>query len=101
MAPARDVLGFGLEYTRSALTMFISTRRTFLKAGVAGLAAPLAFAQGAKITTTPLAEDLYVLSGAGCNVIAHTASEGVLLVDGGLTQNASALAQAVAELPNS
>ena len=72
-----------------------------MKAGLAGLAAPLAFAQGPKITTTPLAENLYVLSGAGCNVIAHTASGGVLLVDGGLTQNASALAQAVAALPNS
>jgi glyoxylase-like metal-dependent hydrolase (beta-lactamase superfamily II) len=81
--------------------MFISTRRTFLKAGAAGLAAPLAFAQGPKITTTPLAENLYVLSGAGCNVIAHTGAEGVLLVDGGLAQNAAALAEAVAALPNS
>ncbi len=80
--------------------MFVSTRRTFLKAAAAGLAAPCAFAQTPKITTTQLGDNLYLLSGAGANVIARTGADGVVLVDGGLAQNADALAQAVAALPN-
>jgi cyclase len=79
--------------------MFVSTRRTFLKASVAGLAAPYAFAQAPGITSAPLGDNLYLLSGAGGNVIARTGSE-VVMVDGGLAQNAAALAQAVAALPN-
>jgi len=82
--------------------MFVSTRRTFLKAaGAMSLAAPCAFAQAPKITTTQLGDNLYLLSGAGGNVIARTGAEGVVMVDGGLAQNAVALAQAVAALPNS
>jgi cyclase len=81
--------------------MFVSTRRTFLKAAAAGLAAPYAFAQTAKITTAELGENLFLLSGAGENVIAHTGADGVVLVDGGLAQNAALLAQAVAALPKS
>ena len=81
--------------------MFVSTRRGFLKAAAAaGLAAPYAFAQDPKITTAPLGDNLFLLSGAGANVVAHPGPDGVLLVDGGLAQNASALAQAVAALPN-
>ena len=81
--------------------MFVSTRRTFFKATVAGLAAPYAFAQTPNITTAQLGDNLYLLSGAGANVLAHTGAEGVVLVDGGLAQNAGALAQAVAALPKS
>jgi glyoxylase-like metal-dependent hydrolase (beta-lactamase superfamily II) len=81
--------------------MFVSTRRTFLKAAAAGLAAPCAFAQAPKITNTQLADNLYLLSGAGENVIVRTGSDGVVMVDGGLAQNAAALAQAVAALPKS
>src|ERR1700732_13905 len=81
--------------------MFVSTRRTFLKAAAAGLAAPCAFAQTAKITTTQVGDSIFLLGGAGGNVIARTGAEGVVLVDGGLAQNAGALAQAVAALPNS
>ena len=81
--------------------MFVSTRRGFLKAAAAGLAAPYAFAQSGKISSTQLGENLYLLTGAGCNVIAHTGPGGVTLVDGGLAANAAALAQAVAALPNS
>jgi cyclase len=78
------------------------TRRTFLKAATVGIAAaPYTFAQSAAISNTPLAENLHLLTGAGCNVIAHTGADGVVLVDGGLAQNASALAQAVAALPGS
>jgi cyclase len=81
--------------------MFVSTRRTFLKATAAGLAAPCAFAQAPKITPTPLGDNLYILNGAGENVIARTGADGVVLVDGGLAENAAALAQAVAALPDS
>ena len=81
--------------------MFVATRRTFLKTAVAGLAAPYAFAQTPKITSTPLGENLYLLNGAGENVIALTGADGVVMVDGGLAQNADALAQAVAALPKS
>src|ERR1700680_4413810 len=88
-----------LEYTRTALSMFVSTRRTFLKAAAAGLAAPCAFAQTAKITTTQVGDSIFLLSGAGGNVIARTGAEGVVRVDGGLAEFADALAQAVAALP--
>jgi cyclase len=80
--------------------MFVSTRRTFLKAAAAGLAAPYAFAQTPKITSTELGDHVFLLGGAGGNVIAHTGADGLLLVDGGLAENADALAQAVAALPN-
>ncbi len=78
------------------------TRRTFLKAATVGFAvAPYTFAQSPKISTTQLGENLYLLGGAGCNVVVHTGSqEGVVMVDGGLAQNVAALAQAVAALPN-
>ncbi len=71
----------------------------------AGLAARCAFAQtpnvsNPNITTTPLGDNLYLLSGAGGNVIARTGAEGVTMVDGGLAQHAAALAQSVAALPD-
>lgn len=81
--------------------MLVSTRRGFLRAAAAGFAAPYAFAQAPRITTTQVGENLYMLAGAGANVLAHTGSDGVALVDGGLAQNAVALARAVAALPNS
>ena len=84
--------------------MFVSTRRGFLKTAAAGLAAPYAFAQTPKVTATELGDRLFLLSGAGANVVAFTGAgpdNTVLLVDGGLSQNADALAQAVAALPHS
>ena len=81
--------------------MFVSTRRTFLKAAAAGLAVPYAFAQAPRITTAQLGDNLYLLGGAGANVIALTGSDGVVMVDGGLAANADLLAQAVAALPKS
>src|SRR5579863_9044583 len=90
---------FGIrgEYTNTALTMSISTRRTFLKAATAAaVAAPYAFSQAPKITNTQLGDGLYLITGAGGNVIARTGTDGVVLVDGGLAENADALAQAVA-----
>src|SRR6185436_20334239 len=81
--------------------MFVSTRRTFLKTAAVGLAAPCAFGQAPSITREPLGDNLYLLRGAGGHVVVRTGSEGVVMVDGGLAQNAGALAQAVAALPNS
>ena len=71
-----------------------------MKAAAAGLAAPRAFAQAPRITATQLGDNLYLLSGAGGNVIARTGADGVVLVDGGSAANADALAQAVAALPD-
>jgi cyclase len=78
------------------------TRRTFLKAAAAGITAPYVFGQNqqtAKITNAPLADNLFILSGAGCNIVVRTGGDGIVMVDGGLPQNAAALAQAVAALP--
>ena len=77
------------------------SRRTFLKAAAAGLAAPYAFAQSPQvnITNSPLGDNLYLLRGAGANIVVRTGSDGVVMVDGGLAQNAKALGQAVAALP--
>jgi cyclase len=78
------------------------TRRTFLKTATVGLAAvPYTFAQSASISNTQLAENIYLLKGAGCNIVVRTGADGVVIVDGGLAPNAAALAQAVAALPNS
>jgi glyoxylase-like metal-dependent hydrolase (beta-lactamase superfamily II) len=81
--------------------MSFPTRRTFLKAAAAAAAAPYLFGQNPqnKITNSPLADSLYILSGAGCNVVVRTGADGIVMVDGGLVQNAAALAQAVAALP--
>jgi cyclase len=80
--------------------MLFATRRTFLKAAAAVCAAPYAFAQDAKITTTKLDDGIYLLGGAGCNVVVRIGVDGVLMVDGGLAANAAGLAQAVTALPN-
>jgi glyoxylase-like metal-dependent hydrolase (beta-lactamase superfamily II) len=81
--------------------MSSQTRRTFLQAAAVGLAAvPYTFAQSANIATTKLADHLYLLNGAGCNILVHTGAGGVVMVDGGLAPNAAALARAVASLPN-
>jgi cyclase len=97
----RIPFGIRPEYTSAALNMAVSTRRTFLKtAAAAGLAAPYVLAQAPKIANTQLGDNLHLLSGAGANVIVRTGADGVVLVDGGLAENADALAQAVAALPN-
>jgi cyclase len=72
-----------------------------LKAATAGLVVPCVFAQAPKIANTQLGDNIFLLTGAGENVLAHTGADGVVLVDGGLAENADALAQAVAALPNS
>jgi cyclase len=77
-----------------------STRRTFLKtAAAAGVSAGFVFAETPKIAATPLGDRLFMLTGAGCNIVVQTGTDGVVMVDGGLVENASALAQAIAALP--
>ena len=79
-----------------------SNRRTFLTTTLGGMAGlSLLKGQGASgaIGTTPLADNLFLLTGAGANVVARTGSDGLLLVDGGLSESAASLAQAVAALP--
>jgi cyclase len=78
----------------------VLSRRGFLGAGAATFGAALlpslaARAQAAaQITTTDLG-GLFLLQGAGCNVLALRGDEGALLVDGGLAANADALLRAV------
>jgi glyoxylase-like metal-dependent hydrolase (beta-lactamase superfamily II) len=52
-------------------------------------------AGGASITTTDLGSGLFLLQGAGCNVVALRGESGALMVDGGLAANAEALLRAV------
>ena len=81
--------------------MSLTTRRTFLQAATMGCAvAPYTFAQSSKISTTQLGENLYLLGGAGCNVVVSIGPDGIVMVDGGLPENAAALKQAVAALRN-
>lgn len=49
---------------------------------------------GSPITTTDLG-GLFLLQGAGCNVLAMRGDEGALMIDGGLAVNADALLRAV------
>jgi glyoxylase-like metal-dependent hydrolase (beta-lactamase superfamily II) len=73
-----------------------------LHAGVAALGAALlrpllarAQAAAANITTTDLGGGLFLLQGAGCNVVALRGPEGALMIDGGLAANAESLLRAV------
>jgi cyclase len=51
-----------------------------------------AFASDAKaIVATPLTDNLFLLSGAGANVVAATSPEGLTLVDGGLEKHSKGL----------
>jgi glyoxylase-like metal-dependent hydrolase (beta-lactamase superfamily II) len=86
------------------------TRRSFLAASVGGAAVVslprpgwagtlLQSADAAAIASTPLADNLFLLTGAGANVVAMTAPDGVVLVDGGVADRSSALLETVASLP--
>jgi cyclase len=94
------------------------TRRTFLAAslgGAAGVSLPrlgsartegtpprrsgsVAQSGSAAIASTRLADNLFLLTGAGANVVALKAADGVVLVDGGLADQSAALLDAVASL---
>jgi glyoxylase-like metal-dependent hydrolase (beta-lactamase superfamily II) len=78
------------------------SRRRFLGVGAATLGGALlpvlaarAQAGGAAITTTDLGGGLFLLGGAGCNVLALRGGDGALMIDGGLAANAEALLRAV------
>lgn len=79
-------------------------RRAFLHAVLAGAAGATftdgAFAQpGAPaITATKLAGNLVVLSGDGGNVAIAIGGDGLLMVDGGLTERSAELLKAIAEV---
>lgn len=75
------------------------SRRLFLGAGAATLGGALlpgfaVCAQGGAIATTDLGGGLFLLGGAGCNVLALRGDGGALLVDGGLVANADELLRA-------
>jgi len=85
--------------------MLSLNRRNFLQAtlgGAAGLSlcSREVFAQNGAVNSTPLADGLFLLTGAGENVVAQTGRDGVLLVDGGSAAGSDALLKAVAALPN-
>ena len=85
------------------------TRRSFLAASLGGAAVvslprpgsagTLLQSVGATISSTRLANNLFLLVGAGANVVAMTWADGVVLVDGGLADRSAALLEAVAALP--
>ena len=82
--------------------MMIPNRRTFLKSTLAGLAVAGERAYGqAPIVTTPLGDKTFLLTNAGTNVVARPASDGLVLVDGGLADRAADLSKAIAALPGS
>jgi cyclase len=80
-------------------------RREFLHAVLAG-AVGATFADGAfaqpgtppVITATKLASDLVVLSGDGGNVAMVIGADGLLMIDGGLTERSADLLKAIADL---
>jgi cyclase len=81
--------------------MTTSTRRDFLRAltaGAVGLSITCpAFGQGAPaITATKLGPTLVLLSGNGGNVALVIGRNGLMMVDGGLPENAAAMLKAVA-----
>src|SRR5690606_24759154 len=53
-----------------------------------------------RIESAEIAENVHLLTGSGCNVVAVTTGGGTLLVDGGREEHAEALLAAAAELPN-
>src|SRR5687768_7814385 len=86
--------------TDPAVSRLLSRRR-FLGAGAVTLGSALLpeiaarSQQGAvEITTTDLG-GLFLLQGAGCNVLALRGADGALMIDGGLAANADALLRAV------
>ena len=85
------------------------TRRQLLKTAVAGIALGARARLSAAPQAAPeipgnvkLADDLYIVRAPGeaAAVVAHTGSDGVLLVDGGSAAGSDAVLKAVAALPN-
>jgi glyoxylase-like metal-dependent hydrolase (beta-lactamase superfamily II) len=81
----------------------VKTRREFLRNGVqwavaAQLAAPpcVSAAADAAIRVTPLMSGMWLLDGAGCNVLALKGDQGSLLVDGGYAKHSKQLLKSAA-----
>ncbi len=55
-------------------------------------------AGGAQIEIVPVRENIYVLAGAGANIVASVGRDGVFLVDTGLEQNVEPMLAALAQL---
>ena len=84
-------------------------RRSFLARALgSAAAASLAFSaraaprrepggSGGPLGVTPLGDDLLMITGAGCNIVATGGSQGALLVDGGLEHRAAELIRLVLE----
>jgi cyclase len=80
----------------------VNTRRQFLGTGVqlaaaAGMGAIAGPARAATIRSTELASGIWLLDGAGCNVVAVRGEGDSLLVDGGHAKDSKALLAAVAK----
>jgi glyoxylase-like metal-dependent hydrolase (beta-lactamase superfamily II) len=82
----------------------VITRRQFIGAGAGlvaaagfGTHAPRAHAAGASIKSSQLAPGIWLLDGAGCNVLALKGPTGSLLIDGGYAKNSKALLGAAAK----
>src|SRR5512138_471648 len=79
----------------------MTTRRQFLSTALAGTAtASLASAlpltalgreKETPLTATALADNLFVITGAGANVVAARGADGAVLIDGGLERRSSGL----------
>ena len=81
--------------TAAATSVPISRRRLLQAAiGASFIPSSRALAQPGAITTTDL-DGLFLLQGAGCNVLARPGPNGALMVDGGLAANAERLLAAV------
>jgi glyoxylase-like metal-dependent hydrolase (beta-lactamase superfamily II) len=72
--------------------MALSSRRAFLGTSLA-CAATAAFARDKRqpLAASPLGDDLFLITGAGANVVALRGPDGALLVDGGLEERSSEL----------
>src|SRR5689334_19543878 len=81
-APASDTL--------ARMTVF--SRRAFLGTSlVCAVAAAFARDKRQPLVASPLGDDLFLITGAGANVVAFRGPDGALLVDGGLEEHSSEL----------
>src|SRR5262245_7522039 len=78
---------------------FKTGRRQFLQTMTGGAIAMRAFTRQAStgVTTTKLADNFTLLSGAGGNALLVRTPEGLLMVDGGLPERSGALLDAVTQ----
>lgn len=84
----------------------IPNRRAFLQTtlgGLAGLSLAQAVAQAqngpGNLATKRLGDDIFIITGAGANVVAQTGPDGVVMVDGGLAEHSANLTKAITALP--